>query len=172
MRMPVIAMLCLLSRGALALGDWVWIDTAHTSGIAAASMAISDRDDLRDLERAGISIPSALPALIHVPSRSIAIRPASVAAGKAACIASAAQAMGVTGAVADWRSACSNAAAITGGRGDLRGLKGRGKTMSSTARQAYYAAAIDALIARVEMLEASMRRAGITVPDDLTEDPQ
>lgn len=79
----IILVLCLTASLCLALDEWVWLDYQRTNGIGAASMSVADRDDRADLQSAGILIPSQLPALIHVPSKSVALRPASIAAGKA-----------------------------------------------------------------------------------------
>lgn len=168
---PILITICLLTAAsAHALEEWVWLDTQRTNGIAASSMSVRDRDDVRDLNRAGLLIPSTLPALCHVPSRTWTIRPASIAAGKAACMAALAQSMDATNAVSDWATAMGKVQAVTGGGRNLRGAKNAGKNISTAKERQYYMATIDALVARVEILEASMRAAGLVAPAQIAGD--
>jgi len=134
-------------------------------------MAINFADrqgDRLDYLRGNLPLPSEFPALVHVPSRRMVIRPVSVAAGKAEILAAIREDIGI----ADYTNAISKVAAVTGGKKSLKGAKNGGKTIATAKQKDYYMAAIDALIARVEMLEKSMKDRGMLVPEQIGVDDE
>lgn len=127
-------------------------------------------DDVQDWVKAGRPVPNQFPAVVHIPSKAVANSVTSVADGQARCQALMPMLYGGTNVVADWSAALSNAVAVTGGKRSLAGLKNAGKNIPTSQERAYYMATVDALVARIQILEATLRAAGLCPPATITGD--
>jgi hypothetical protein len=149
--------------------EWAWVSDVQTNIPDARCFDWTDRlGDRTDFIEAKLPVPSQLPALIHCPSGKVVVRPADADQAKDSIRADLRARIGVS----DYTNAITKAAAVTGGGKSLQGIKNAGKNIPTSKERDYYMAAVDALIARVEMLEALLRERGLPVPAQTGVDQQ